>query len=139
MLLWGPLFVAASVRPNMLNMPKSAYGVTGTAWDQVVGCRIMCVRTRDYMMHALRLIPQTCKRFRQFSLQSVTVVASELRPHSGLQCVYVCYYAPTTEGVAGIMRCCDPFVCPSVCLSVCLSRAARSRTVRFRLIVTIEY
>jgi len=25
-LLWGPLFVGAPVRPNMLNMPKSASG-----------------------------------------------------------------------------------------------------------------
>jgi len=25
-LLWGPFFVGAPVRPNMLNMPKSAYG-----------------------------------------------------------------------------------------------------------------
>ena len=27
-LLWGPIFVGAPVRPNMLNMPKSASGRT---------------------------------------------------------------------------------------------------------------
>ena len=30
-LLWGPLFVGAPVRPNMLNMPKSASAETVTS------------------------------------------------------------------------------------------------------------
>jgi len=31
-LLWGPPFRGAHVRPNMLNMPKSASGWLYTAW-----------------------------------------------------------------------------------------------------------
>jgi len=36
LLLWGPLFVGAPVRPNMLDMPKSAAGPR-PQFDQVTG------------------------------------------------------------------------------------------------------
>ena len=35
-LLWGPLFVGAPVRPNMLNMPKSASAQIGIASNRKV-------------------------------------------------------------------------------------------------------
>ena len=43
-LLWGPLFVGAPVRPNMLNMPKSASGCLARWWH----CRSVLVnKTTD--------------------------------------------------------------------------------------------
>jgi len=48
-LLWGPIFVGAPVRPNMLNMPKSA----SVNHINEHSCQIMCSKCPPYT-HDLR-------------------------------------------------------------------------------------